>query len=276
MQRLATESELENDASSTGAVTPPKVVLFGDSISSVVGYGQDSQADNRFGSNVAGVVSSYLGTPVDSQAMGGITTKDALTGSAIPFAGQNLAVPYGTYERYLQEQRPDVVVLRFGAADAIRLNDPKETLLNLRKMLDLAKSYGATPVLIGVSPFAAGGDSRAGNINVGSIDPYIASAEKINEGIRRLAQQNDLPFVDMQRLAVPQGALLDGVHPTAEFGKSMADYIGKAVKSALPEFGGSNNKYLDFVLALLQRILLFLETILVLLILDQLLLVMQL
>ncbi len=247
MQRLATESELENDASSTGAVTPPKVVLFGDSISSAVGYGQDSQADNRFGNNVAGVVSSYLGAPVDSQAMGGITTKDALTGSAIPFAGQNLEVPYGTYEKYLKEQRPNVVVLRFGAADAIRLNDPKETLLNIRRMLDLAKYYGATPVLIGVSPFAAGGDSRAGNINVGSIDPYIASAEKINEGIRRLAQQNDLPFVDMQRLAVPQGALLDGVHPTAEFGKSMADYIGKAVKSALPEFGGSNNKYLDFV-----------------------------
>lgn len=225
----------------------PKVVLFGDSISSVVGYGQDSQADNRFGNSVADVVSSYLGVPVDSQAMGGVTTKDALTGSPIPFGGQNLAIPYGTYEKYLQEQRPNVVILRFGAADAIRLNDPQQTVSNLQKMLDLAKKYGATPVLIGVSPFAAGGDSRAGNINAGSIDPYIASANQINAGIQQLAQQNQLPFVDMQRLQVPQGALLDGVHPTAEFGKQMADYIGQAVTAALPEFGGSTEKYEQFV-----------------------------
>jgi hypothetical protein len=227
--------------------TQPKVVLFGDSISSVVGYGQDSQADNRFGNSVADVVSSYLGSPVDSQAMGGVTTKDALTGSPIPYAGQSLAIPYGTYEKYLQDQRPDVVILRFGAADAIRLNDPQQTISNLQKMLDLAKQYGATPVLIGVSPFAAGGDSRAGNINAGSIDPYIASANQINSGIQQLAQQNQLPFVDMQRLEVPQGALLDGVHPTAEFGKQMADYIGQAVSSALPQFGGSPEKYEQFV-----------------------------
>lgn len=226
--------------------TKPKVALFGDSISSAVGYGQDSQPDTQFGGSVSDILSKQLGTPVANMSMGGVTTKDALTGSAIPYAGQNLAIPYGNFQQYLQTEKPNVVLLRFGAADAIRLNDPKQTLANLQQMVTMAKEAGAKPILIGVSPFAKGGDSRAGNINAGSIDPYIGAADEINKGIQQLAEQNGLNFVDMQKLEVPKGALLDGVHPTAEFGKQMAEYIGNAVTSALPEFGGSAEQFKAF------------------------------
>jgi len=216
----------------------PKVALFGDSISSSVGYGKDSKKDTKYGNTVADVLSKQLGVPVDLQAVGGATTKDALTSDYLPG---------GSYEKYLQDNSPDVVLLRFGAADAIRLNDPQQTLANLQSMVDLAKKYGATPVMIGVSPFAPGNDIRAGNINEWSIDPYVNSASVINQGIQDIANQNKLPFVDMQRLEVPEGALLDGVHPTADFGKTMADYIGQAVSSALPQFGGSFENYQKFL-----------------------------
>jgi hypothetical protein len=141
-----------------------------------------------------------------------------------------------SYEDYLKEQSPNVVLLRYGAADAIRLNDPAKTLANLQQMVDLAKQYGATPILIGVSPFAAGNDIRAGNINEWSVDPYINSANAINSGIQQLAGQNQLPFVDVRSLEAPKGSLLDGVHPTADFGKQMADFIGQNVAAALPQF----------------------------------------
>jgi hypothetical protein len=215
----------------------PKIALFGDSISSSVGYGKDSKSDTKYGNTVADVLSKQLGVPVDLQAVGGATTKDALTSNYLPG---------GNFEKYLQDNKPDVVLLRFGAADAIRLNDPQQTLANLQSMVDLAKQYGATPVMIGVSPFAPGNDIRAGNINEWSVDPYVNSASVINQGIQDIANQNKLPFVDMQRLEVPQGSLLDGVHPTAAFGKTMADYIGQAVSSALPQFGGSYEKYQQF------------------------------
>jgi hypothetical protein len=226
--------------------TKPKVALFGDSISSAVGYGQDSQPDTQFGGSVSDILSKQLGTTVANMSMGGVTTKDALTGSAIPYGGKDLAIPYGNFQQYLQTEKPNVVLLRFGAADAIRLNDPKQTLANLQQMVTMAKEAGAKPILIGVSPFAKGGDSRAGNINAGSIDPYIGAADEINKGIQQLAEQNGLNFVDMQKLEVPEGALLDGVHPTAEFGKQMAEYIGNAVTSALPEFGGSAEQFKAF------------------------------
>lgn len=240
--RTSTRNNLAGDVEPVEQAAPsqPKVVLFGDSISSAVGYGQDSNADTRYGQTVAEMLSKQWGVPVDSQAMGGVTTKDALTGSAIPFAGKELPIAYGNYEKYLKEQRPNVVLLRFGAADAIRLNDPAQTLSNVQAMVDMAKSYGATPVVIGVSPFAAGGDSRAGNINAGSIDPFIESANAINQGLQAIAQQNDLPFVDVRSLEVPKGALLDGVHPTAEFGKAMAEHIGNTLSAAMPQFGNTS------------------------------------
>lgn len=210
-----------------GDTKQPKVVLFGDSISSAVGYGKDTNKDTKYGTDVASILSKQLGVPVDLQAVGGATTKDALTSDYLPG---------GTYEKYLQEQKPDVVLLRFGAADAIRLNDPDQTLSNIQSMVDLAKSYGATPVLIGVSPFAPGNDIRAGNIVDWSIDPYLDSANKINSGLQQIAGQNQLPFVDMRSLEVPEGALLDGVHPTADFGKAMAEQIGQVVGTSLPQF----------------------------------------
>ena len=209
------------------AAKQPKVVLFGDSISSAVGYGKDTNKDTKYGSDVASILSKQLGVPVDLQAVGGATTQDALTSNYLPG---------GSFEKYLEDHRPDVVLLRFGAADAIRLNDPQQTLSNIQNMVDLAKSYGATPVLIGVSPFAPGNDVRAGNIVDWSIDPYLDSANKINAGLQQMAGQNQLPFVDMRSLDVPEGALLDGVHPTADFGKTMAEQIGQVVGSSLPQF----------------------------------------
>jgi hypothetical protein len=49
----------------------PRVVVFGDSISSVVGYNTDSSADLSYGDSVADVLGNALGVQATSTAVGG-------------------------------------------------------------------------------------------------------------------------------------------------------------------------------------------------------------
>jgi lysophospholipase L1-like esterase len=200
-----------------------KVALFGDSISAGVGWENEEVKQT----SVAQILSEQLGVPIDNQAMGGVTTENALTGSSTV---QHGAPPYGTFEQYLQQNQPEVVLLRFGAADAIRLNDPDRTLQNLQQMINIAKRYGAKPILIGTAPFQSGAGSTTGNIDTASIDPYINTVEAINQGINRLASENSLRFVDVRQVQPSGNSLVDGVHPTSAYGRSMAEYIGSAIQ----------------------------------------------
>jgi hypothetical protein len=164
--------------------------------------------------------------------MGGTTTSDSLTGTGVPYAGSALPIEYGNFANYITENKPETAVLRFGAADAIRLNDSATTLANIEEMVKVSNANGTKPILVGVTPFAKMGDFNAGNIDAGITDSMIASANAINKGIEDLATKYGVQFIDVRQVPVTQGALLDGVHPSGEYGAALNNYIANEIKDA--------------------------------------------
>ena len=217
-------------------VDNPQLAVFGDSISAAMGFNQnekgDPYADTSKGQNLAQYLGSNLKVYSANNSLGGSTTQDSLQGTPISFNGQQLPLKYGNFADYITQHKPETAVLRFGAADAIKLNDPDTTLKNIENMVNISNQNGTKPVLVGVTPFAKMGDFNAGNINSGITDSMIASADKINEGIKALAEKYKVPFVDIRQVPVPQGGLVDGVHPSGEYGNAMAQYIADQIKSA--------------------------------------------
>jgi hypothetical protein len=60
----------------------------------------------------------------------------------------------------------------------------------------------------------------------------IASANAINQGIKDLAGKYGVQFIDVRQVPVTQGALLDGVHPSGEYGAALNNYIANEIKDA--------------------------------------------
>ena len=213
----------------------PQLAVFGDSISSSVGYALDDKgggySDTTYGNNLAQYLGQSLKVNAVNNSMGGTTSSDSLTGTGIPYAGSVLPIEYGDFASYITSNKPETALLRFGAADAIRLNDPATTLRNIESMIKLSKENGTKPILVGVTPFAKMGDFNAGNIDAGITDSMIASADAINQGIKDLASKYGAQFIDVRQVPVPKGALLDGVHPSAEYGASLNDYIASQISS---------------------------------------------
>jgi len=217
-------------------VDNPQLAVFGDSISAAMGFNQkpngEGYADTSMGTNLAQYLGSNLKVYSANNSLGGSTTQDSLQGTPISFNGQQLPLEYGNFADYITQHKPETAVLRFGAADAIKLNDPDTTLKNIENMVNISNQNGTKPVLVGVTPFAKMGDFNAGNINSGITDSMIASADRINEGIRALADKYGVQFIDVRQVPVPQGGLVDGVHPSGEYGNAMAQYIANQIKSA--------------------------------------------
>jgi hypothetical protein len=217
-------------------VDNPQLAVFGDSISAAMGFNQkpngEGYADTSMGTNLAQYLGSNLKVYSANNSLGGSTTQDSLQGTPISFNGQQLPLEYGNFADYITQHKPETAVLRFGAADAIKLNDPDTTLKNIENMVNISNQNGTKPILVGVTPFAKMGDFNAGNINSGITDSMIASADRINEGIRALADKYGVQFIDVRQVPVPQGGLLDGVHPSGEYGNAMAQYIADQIKSA--------------------------------------------
>jgi lysophospholipase L1-like esterase len=202
-------------------VQRPKAVLFGDSMSEYVGYNPDGSVDTRYGQSVADVISKNLGIPVQNLATGGETSYEALAGSGQKFGG---------FADFIAQNRPEYAILRYGAADAIKSQDPQKTLDSLRQMIEVSLANGTTPVLVGVSELYGSQNSKTGNI-AGYIDPGAEQrATQINDGIAALARQYGVTFTDVRSaVSAGSGDLLDGVHSNADFGKKMADAISESI-----------------------------------------------
>ena len=217
-------------------VAKPQIAVFGDSISSSVGYALDGKgggySDTTYGNNLAQYLGQSLKVNAANNSMGGTTTSDSLTGTGVPYAGSSLPIEYGNFANYITENKPETAVLRFGAADAIRLNDSATTLKNIEEMVKVSEANGTKPILVGVTPFAKMGDFNAGNIDAGITDSMIASANAINKGIQDLASKYGVQFIDVRQVPVTQGALLDGVHPSGEYGAALNNYIANEIKDA--------------------------------------------
>ena len=217
-------------------VAKPQIAVFGDSISSSVGYALDGKgggySDTTYGNNLAQYLGQSLKVNAANNSMGGTTTSDSLTGTGVPYAGSSLPIEYGNFANYITENKPETAVLRFGAADAIRLNNADTTLKNIEEMVKVSEANGTKPILVGVTPFAKMGDFNAGNIDAGITDSMIASADAINKGIQDLASKYGVQFIDVRQVPVTQGALLDGVHPSGEYGAALNNYIANEIKDA--------------------------------------------
>lgn len=217
-------------------VAKPQIAVFGDSISSSVGYALDGKgggySDTTYGNNLAQYLGQSLKVNAANNSMGGTTTSDSLTGTGVPYAGSALPIEYGNFAKYITENKPETAVLRFGAADAIRLNNADTTLKNIEEMVKVSEANGTKPILVGVTPFAKMGDFNAGNIDAGITDSMIASANAINKGIQDLASKYGVQFIDVRQVPVTQGALLDGVHPSGEYGAALNNYISNEIKDA--------------------------------------------
>jgi lysophospholipase L1-like esterase len=217
-------------------VAKPQIAVFGDSISSSVGYALDGKgggySDTTYGNNLAQYLGQSLKVNAANNSMGGTTSSDSLTGTGVPYAGSSLPIEYGNFANYITENKPETAVLRFGAADAIRLNNSATTLANIEEMVKVSEANGTKPILVGVTPFAKMGDFNAGNIDAGITDSMIASANAINKGIQDLATKYGVQFIDVRQVPVTQGALLDGVHPSGEYGAALNNYIANEIKDA--------------------------------------------
>jgi lysophospholipase L1-like esterase len=219
-QSLGTNFSVNDYFKTSGIQAPSRSVVFGDSISSVMGYNTDGSADTNYGKSLQDVLSNYTGGVVENVATGGQTSSDALLGNT----------GYGTFEKYIESNKPDQVILRYGAADAIKLGDASKSLDNIEQMIQIAQRNGSAPVLVGVSPFFGGADSIGGNIAGYLTRESATIADQINEGIKQLAEKYGLQFVDVRSIPIPSGSLLDGVHQDAKFGRQMADLIGNSIR----------------------------------------------
>ena len=200
----------------------PKAVLFGDSMSEYVGYNPDGTPNTKYGASVADVISQNLGIPVANLATGGETSYEALRGGS----------KFGSFADYIAQNRPEYAIIRYGAADAIKSQDPQQTLASIQQMVDIAKANGVTPVLVGVSELYGQQNSKTGGI-AGYIDAGAEQrANVINQGIAQIAAQNGVSFTDVRSMtSAGSGDLLDGVHSNVEFGKKMADAISENIAS---------------------------------------------
>jgi hypothetical protein len=198
----------------------PKAVLFGDSMSEYVGYNADGTPNTKYGNSIADVIGNNLGISVTNLATGGETSNEALAGGS----------KFGAFADYIAQNRPEYAIIRYGAADAIKNQDPNITLQSVQRMVDIAKANGVTPIIVGVSELYGAQNSKTGNI-AGYIDPGAEQrANAINAGLAKIASDNGLSFTDVRSaVSAGQGDLLDGVHTNAEFGKKMADAISESI-----------------------------------------------
>jgi hypothetical protein len=222
---LETPQETANTAQQANR---PTAVLFGDSMSEYVGYTADGNPDNKYGNSVADVISNNLGIDVTNLATGGETSNEALAGGA----------KFGAFQSYIEKNKPEYAIIRYGAADAIKNQDPATTLQSVQQMVDIAKANGVTPIIVGVSELYGAQNSKTGNI-AGYIDPGAEKrANQINDGLKQIAQNAGVSFTDVRAAtSAGTGDLLDGVHSNADFGKKMADAISEdiAAKGVIAE-----------------------------------------
>ena len=218
----------QETANTAQQATRPTAVLFGDSMSEYVGYTADGNPDNKYGNSVADVISNNLGIQVTNLATGGETSNEALAGGS----------KFGAFQTYIEQNKPQYAIIRYGAADAIKNQDPATTLQSVQQMVDIAKANGVTPIIVGVSELYGAQNSKTGNI-AGYIDPGAEKrASQINDGLKQIAQSAGVSFTDVRAAtSAGTGDLLDGVHSNADFGKKMADAISEdiAAKGVIAE-----------------------------------------
>jgi acyl-CoA thioesterase-1 len=201
----STNTQQPADSTTTTAVSNKKTILFfGDSLTA--GYGLDNPSDAFPGVIQRKIDSLKLPYTVVNAGVSGETTAGGL----------------GRID-WILKQKVDIFILELGANDGLRGIPVKETEQNLQAIINKVKAKypNAKIVLAGMQvPPSMGAD-------------YVTSFKGL---FPKLAEKNKIALVPFLLANVggnPKLNQADGIHPTAEGAKIVADNVWKILKSDL-------------------------------------------
>ena len=201
----STKTDQKADSTATTAVSNKKTILFfGDSLTA--GYGLDDPSDAFPG---------VIQRKIDS-------LKLPYTAVNAGVSGETTAGGLGRID-WILKQKVDVFILELGANDGLRGIPVKETEQNLQAIINKVKAKypDARIVLAGMQvPPSMGGD-------------YVNSFKGL---FPKLAEKNTIALVPFLLANVggnPKLNQADGIHPTAEGAKIVAENVWKILKAEL-------------------------------------------
>lgn len=187
------------------------------------GYGQDQKHILFFGDSIT------AGYGLDTEQAFPALIQNRIDSLGLNYRVQNAGLSgetsAGGVRRvdWILQQPADIFVLELGANDGLRGIDPDVTKQNLQQIIDkvLAHDPNITIVLAGMEAPP----------NMGS--EYTNRFRAI---FRELAEENSvvfLPFILEDVAGIPELNQPDGIHPTAEGHRMVADYIWEEIKPIL-------------------------------------------
>lgn len=224
--------------------TTPTIAVFGDSVSTYGGLelksGQSPTVEASYAPiqtlRIDSVIQSiYTGHRIVHIARGGVTTSEAITGTN-SLGQPNPFGSSGTITQWITDNSPSKIVLRYGLADAVLINNSTTTLNNLQTIIDFAVARGIEVILIGVNPTAPDGDPA----NCGYFPGYMTTsihntATAINNGIVSKAQAQGIKYANVRNLTLGSCSLPDGIHPFYNsLGIDIANSIDTQLRGQIP------------------------------------------
>lgn len=202
-KNTTTKSETKTEVTSE-VKSAKRIVFFGDSLTA--GYGLDDVDDAFPGLIQKSIDSLDLGYTVVNSGVSGETT-----------AGGRSRI------NWVLNQRPDVFVLELGANDGLRGVALSETRKNLQEMIDIVKEkYPECKIVLAGMQIPP---------NMGQ--DYTSEFRKI---FPDLAKKNDvdlIPFLLENVGGIPSLNQSDGIHPTEEGHKIVANNVWPILKPLL-------------------------------------------
>ena len=200
----ATAALVRAETPETGEPRAPLIAAFGDSLSS--GYGLDSREVDGFAPALQRALADIsLRADVQNHGRAGDTTYDALD-----------------RVEWMLSEKPDIVIVEFGANDIFRAYPPKHIRANLDSVLEKIRATGAMIVVAGMlAPLNSG---REYAIAFNSLFPELAAKH----------DAEFYPFFLKDVVFVPELNLEDGRHPNAEgtsiIAKNIAPVVARAIQ----------------------------------------------
>lgn len=189
-----------NDAS--GADNATRVVVLGDSIGAAYGIAEAEGWVN--------LMAEHL-----NQAFGDVVVHNA------SLSGETTGGGLQRLPRILEQISPDIVIIELGGNDGLRGQSVKQMAINLTAMVDLARSYGAETLLLGMRIPSNYGPAYTEKF----ASTYTQVAAETGAAI--------VPFL-LEPIALQQEYFLpDGVHPSQQAQVLLFEHMRPAIENLL-------------------------------------------
>ena len=252
-----------------------KIAIFGDSLSTVGGFslipGRSATSDtnylgsSKYGDIYTAMTQVYPNDDVHNVSRGGMTTREALGQTAADPGNPFVARGFATVTAYLNSFKPNVVILRYGVAEAFRMAAETEFtdnqiittfVNNMNAIQTTARVNGAEVVIIGVNPTATSvSDPAFGPVingwrsgNPGLFARCYSLLTTMNNELRNIAIAIGAKFIDVRQLlidngGIPNGVILDGLHVSDKMGGKIVDLIARNLAPMYPAYEGDRLHY---------------------------------